>query len=87
MVIQLNGEQRDVEAGITVAGLLQYLGIRLDQVAVEINLEIMEKSGFETRLLKEGDRVEVMSFIGGGSPCIWFVASELLEQNIVMIGF
>jgi len=67
MVIQLNGEQRDVEAGITVAGLLQYLGIRLDQVAVEVNLEIMEKGGFEVQILREGDRVEVMSFIGGGS--------------------
>ena len=42
MVIQLNGEQRDIEAGITVAGLLQHLGVRLDQVAVEVNLEIME---------------------------------------------
>ena len=67
MVIQLNGEQRDVEAGITVAGVLQYLGIRLDQVAVEVNLEIMEKGGFEVQILREGDRVEVMSFIGGGS--------------------
>ena len=82
MMIQLNGEQHNVEGGITVAGLLEHLGIRLDQVAVEINLEIMEKSGFETRLLKEGDLVEVMSFIGGGSPRIWFVSSGLLEQNI-----
>ena len=66
MLIQLNGEQHDIVAGITVAGLLQYLGVHLDQVAVEVNLEIMEKSGFETQILKEGDRVEVMSFIGGG---------------------
>ena len=42
----------------------------------------MEKSGFETRLLKEGDRVEVMSFIGGGSPRIWFGSSGLLQQHI-----
>ena len=67
MVIQLNGEEHDIEAGVTVAGLLQYLGVRLDQVAVEVNLEIMEKTGFETKILKEGDRVEVMSFMGGGS--------------------
>ena len=67
MMIQLNGEQHNVEGGITVAGLLEHLGIRLDQVAVEVNLEIIEKSGFERQILKEGDRVEVMSFIGGGS--------------------
>ena len=82
MMIQLNGEQHNVEGEITIAGLLEHLGIRLDQVAVEINLEIMEKSGFETRLLKDGDRVEVMRFIAGGSPRIWFVSSGLLEQNI-----
>ena len=85
MVIQLNGEQRAIEAGITVAGLLQHLGVRLDQVAVEVNLEIMEKGGFETQVLKEGDRVEVMSFIGGGSQYISFISSALLarsDQNI-----
>lgn len=47
--------------------LLRTLEIRLDQVAVEINLEIMEKSDFESRVLAANDRVEVMSFIGGGS--------------------
>jgi hypothetical protein len=39
----------------------------VDQVAVEVNKEIMDKGGFETRLLQEGDQVEVMSFIGGGA--------------------
>ena len=81
MMIQLNGEQRDVEAGITVAGLLQYLGIRLDQVAVEVNLEIMEKGGFEVQILREGDRVEVMSFIGGGANHISFLCSMSLTRN------
>ncbi len=67
MIIQLNGEQQDIQAGMSVATLLRQLEIRLDQVAVEVNLEIMDKGGFETRLLQDGDRVEVMSFIGGGS--------------------
>ena len=85
MVIQLNGEQRAIEAGITVAGLLQHLGVRLDQVAVEVNLEIMEKGGFETQVLKEGDRVEVMSFIGGGAHHVSFIPSVIVarsDQNI-----
>jgi len=73
MLIQLNGEQRDIEAGITVAGLLQCLGVRFDRVAVEVNLEIMEKGGFERQILKEGDQVEVMSFIGGGSHHIFLL--------------
>ncbi len=67
MTIQLNGEPHEVEEGTSVGGLLRILDIRVDQVAVEINLEIMEKGEFEGRVLKNGDRVEVMSFIGGGS--------------------
>ena len=67
MTIQLNGEQHDIQAGMSVAALLLQLEIRLDQVAVEVNLEIMDKGGVESRLLQDGDRVEVMSFIGGGS--------------------
>jgi len=66
MTIQLNGEQHQIQEGLTIAGLLQQLNIGSDRVAVEVNLEIMDKNGFETRLLQDGDRVEVMSFIGGG---------------------
>ena len=67
MTIQLNGEQHDIQAGMSVAALLRQLEIRLDQVAVEVNMEIMDKGGFESKLLQDGDRVEVMSFIGGGA--------------------
>lgn len=66
MTIQLNGERHEIQDGMSVAVLLQKMEIRLDQVAVEINMEIMDKSGFESRLLQDGDQVEVMSFIGGG---------------------
>ena len=67
MTIQLNGEPYEVKDGTSVASLLQALDICLDQVAVEINLEIMDKREFERRVLQRDDRVEVMSFIGGGS--------------------
>lgn len=66
MTIQLNGERRQITEGMSVAALLKQLEIRADRVAVEVNLEIMDKNNFETRVLQEGDRVEVMSFIGGG---------------------
>jgi len=67
MTIQLNGEQHDIQGGMSVAALLRHLEIRVDQVAVEVNREIMDEGGFETRLLQEGDQVEVISFIGGGA--------------------
>ncbi len=67
MTIQVNGESRGIGAGQTVAGLLRELDIRTDRVAVELNLEIVDRNDFETRGLREGDRVEILSFIGGGA--------------------
>ncbi len=72
MTIQLNGEPHEVEEGTSVADLLKTLDIQLEQVAVEINLEIMDKHEFGNRILQNDDRVEVMSFIGGGSLCRFF---------------
>lgn len=66
MKIQLNGESRGIGVGQTVAGLLRELDIRTDRVAVELNLEILDRNDFETRGLRDGDRVEILSFIGGG---------------------
>lgn len=67
VTIQLNGEPRGVSGGMTVAGLLRELDIRPDRVAVELNLEIVDRQAFETRRLQEGDRLEILSFIGGGT--------------------
>lgn len=67
MTIQVNGESRGVGDGQTVAALLHELDIRADRVAVELNLEILDRNDFETRGLREGDRLEILSFIGGGA--------------------
>lgn len=67
MTILVNGESRGVGEGQTVATLLQDLDIRADRVAVELNLEILDRNDFETRGLREGDRLEILSFIGGGA--------------------
>ena len=67
MTIQVNGESRGVGDGQTVAALLHELEIRADRVAVELNLEILDRDEYETRGLREGDRVEILSFIGGGA--------------------
>lgn len=66
MHIQVNGEQRTLVAGLTVAGLLTELDIRSDRVAVELNLTILDRNEFDRRNLQEGDRIEIISFIGGG---------------------
>jgi sulfur carrier protein len=65
--IQVNGEQRDWQADATVGDLLRELAIKTERVAVELNLEILDRKEFDQRRLKQGDRVEILSFIGGGS--------------------
>lgn len=64
--IQVNGQQRDCRSGSTVGDLLRELDIKTERVAVELNLEILDRKDFEHRSLKEGDHVEILSFIGGG---------------------
>ncbi len=65
--ILVNGEARAWRRGATVADLLQDLEITTERVAVELNLEILDRASFPRRPLEEGDRVEILSFIGGGS--------------------
>ncbi|MFZ1803390.1 MAG: sulfur carrier protein ThiS [Nitrospira sp.] len=65
--IHVNGEVRTWRSGATVTELLQDLDIRTERVAVELNLEILDRAVFDRRLLKDGDRVEILGFIGGGS--------------------
>ena len=64
--IHVNGEMRGWRSGGTVAELLQELAIKNERVAVELNLEILDRKDFGQRGLKDGDRVEILSFIGGG---------------------
>jgi sulfur carrier protein len=65
--IQVNGEPRATLQGSTIADLLRELNIRPDRVAVEVNLNILDRQEFDRRNLQEGDRVEIISFIGGGT--------------------
>lgn len=68
--IQVNGERRACRSGSTVGDLLRELEINTERVAVELNLEIIDRNEFELRGLKEGDRIEILSFIGGGAPTV-----------------
>jgi thiamine biosynthesis protein ThiS len=63
--LTINGEAREI-AGSTVARLVAELGLDSRKVAVERNLEIVPKSQFEATRLGDGDRIEIVHFIGGG---------------------
>jgi sulfur carrier protein len=66
MTIYVNGDSRSIEGGITVAQLLRDLGVTAPHVAVELNLELVPRANHEQTRLKEGDRVEVVTLVGGG---------------------
>ena len=66
MKILINGEQTEARDGITVASLLESLCIGRDRVAVEVNLDIVPRTRHADHVINEGDRVEIVQFVGGG---------------------
>lgn len=65
MKLTLNGEPYETTAE-TVGSLLEELKIQQGRVAVEVNLVIIKRAGFDQHRLAEGDAVEVVNFVGGG---------------------
>jgi sulfur carrier protein len=66
MKLWVNGEERAVEAVADVAGLVAVLGLDSRKVAVERNLQIVPRSTYGATPVTEGDRIEIVHFIGGG---------------------
>ena len=66
MNIQVNGKAREIAAGSTVANLLGELGVTQPHVAVEVNLEVVPRAVHRETVLNDGDRVEVVTLVGGG---------------------
>lgn len=66
ITIHLNGEARQVDAGLTLTSLLEALELDPRKVAVERNLEIAPRSAYGDIAVAEGDRLEIVQFVGGG---------------------
>ena len=66
VTISVNGESKRVDEGFTVTRLLKDLEIPGERVAVEVNLQIVGKENYSRSILKEGDRIEIIRFVGGG---------------------
>jgi thiamine biosynthesis protein ThiS len=66
MQVTVNGESRVLTGALTLEDLLRDFGVDQRKVAVERNLEIVPKSTFGTVMIEDGDRLEVVHFIGGG---------------------
>jgi thiamine biosynthesis protein ThiS len=67
IAVVVNGTSTSVDRGSTVSQLLGQLRIAAPRVAVEVNLLVIDRDVFERTILQEGDRVEIVSFVGGGN--------------------
>ena len=67
MFITLNGEPFEIDEPLSIADLLTRLAIDPRRVAIEHNLEILRRNAFADTLIHEGDRIEIVNFVGGGS--------------------
>ena len=66
MKISVNGQDKEITAGINLGQLLDTLQLNAECVAVECNLEVIERGAFATTQLNDGDSLEIVSFVGGG---------------------
>jgi thiazole synthase len=82
----LNGDPHRVAPGTSVAGLLDSLGLNGLKVAVERNLEIVPRSTFEAVALEEGDKLEIVHFVGGGQDDDdgWEVAGRKFKSRLIV---
>ena len=65
--IQVNGETREFPVGLTVEGLILALDLQPARVAIELNRNVVRRTQWAATTLHEGDRVEIVHFVGGGS--------------------
>lgn len=66
MTITLNGDRFELSGPVTVAELLTRLNIDARRVAVEHNLAVVKRLAFDDVVVREGDEVEIVNFVGGG---------------------
>lgn len=66
MKLQINGDERDFTAPLTLSGLVEQLGMKQDRVAVELNRDIVPRDRWLQTTLSDGDRLEIVHFVGGG---------------------
>ena len=67
MELMVNGKKLEVTDGATITALLEELNINPLRVAVQLNLEIIKRERYDTTTLRAGDKLEIITFMAGGS--------------------
>jgi thiamine biosynthesis protein ThiS len=66
MNVIINGEKREFAEGILLTALVKQLGMNPERLAIELNGDIVPRSLWPETLLRDGDRLEIVHFVGGG---------------------
>ena len=67
MKVRINGELKDIHGTLKLSELLNSLNLKSNGIAVELNKEVVSKEKWEHLALSEGDTIEIVHFVGGGS--------------------
>ena len=94
MRVVINGENREISSSLSVAALLQDLGLDGRKIALEHNLEIVPRSAYDQTMVADGDRLEIVHFIGGGDAKgdsdsdsdddSWTVAGRKMHSRLIV---
>ena len=78
MKITLNGEPHTLRSPVTIVELLAELDIDPRRVAVERNFVVIKRDAYTTTTIEDGDQIEVVNFVGGGSGEIWKFGNQVI---------
>lgn len=67
MLIQLNGEEREVSLNLSLQDLIDHLNLAPERIAIELNQKVVRRPDWSATHLQENDRVEIVHFVGGGT--------------------
>ena len=67
MQIQLNGEPREIDDGLNLSKLVAFLKLKPEQIAIELNRQVVRRVDWETTPVNDGDQLEIVHFVGGGT--------------------
>lgn len=66
MQIVINGDEKKIEEGTTLGALLMQLGLQEKVMAAAVNMNIVKQDQWQTHALSDGDKLELLDFVGGG---------------------
>lgn len=67
MLVIINGEEKNIEDGLKVSDLVPLLELKAERLAIEVNRKIIRRAAWQLTPLAEGDKIEIVQFVGGGS--------------------